>query len=179
MSLIVPFFIGIITWPILEYSLHRFLGHVFKLNTLFKVQHTRHHIETNYFAPNFYKILAAIPASILVYLLGFLLFKTWFQALSLTLGFIVMYAFYEWTHYSFHMHAPKTKLGLNLRRHHFAHHFHNAKFNHGVTTNLLDHLCGTYLKVDKVKVPKSLLLPWLTDQSGQVKPEFSHHFEVK
>lgn len=179
MKMLLIFFFGIITWPIFEYTLHRFLGHVFKWNSLFKIQHTRHHLETHYFAPNFYKILAAVPVSILTFFLAGYAAKSWMLGFSFTLGFLVMYSFYEWTHYAFHMHAPKTKLGLNLRKHHFTHHFHNSKFNHGVTSTLLDHVFQTHMKVATVKVPKGLILPWLMDEKGQIKAEFSQDFVLR
>jgi len=61
MKIIIFFVLGIISWPLIEYLLHRFLGHTLKIKTQFKTQHTRHHMETDYFAPHVLKIAAAIP----------------------------------------------------------------------------------------------------------------------
>lgn len=170
MIIVFAFIIGVLLWPVLEYVLHRFLGHVLKLKTEFKKQHTRHHAETHYFAPNSLKVMAAIPVSALFFLLFWFLSGSWQIALGFISGFVLMYAFYEWTHWSFHNLAPRTLLGLKLRKHHFAHHFHNAKMNHGVTSTLLDHACGTYLEVPVVKVPKQFKLSWL--ESGDYSSDF-------
>jgi 4-hydroxysphinganine ceramide fatty acyl 2-hydroxylase len=172
--------IGIFTWPILEYILHRFLGHVLKLNTLFKKEHSRHHAETNYFAPLKYKLLASIPISTVAMLVASFVSSSLFLGAMYTLGFIGMYSLYEWVHWSFHAHGPKTKIGMRLRKHHFAHHFHNPKLNHGVTTTLLDRIAGTYVKVETVKVPKNIALPWLFEKgTNKISAKYTEDFQLK
>jgi sterol desaturase/sphingolipid hydroxylase (fatty acid hydroxylase superfamily) len=180
MNYILTFSLGILTWPVLEYVLHRFLGHVFKANTLFKKEHSRHHAETNYFAPLKYKLLASIPICTVTIFLVSLITSSFLFGAIYTLGFIGMYAFYEWVHWSFHARAPKTKIGMNLRKHHFSHHFHNPKFNHGVTTTFMDRITGTYMKVEKVKVPKNIPLPWLFDKdTNQILSQYEDDFQLK
>ena len=180
MKLILSLLAGLLSWPILEYALHRYLGHVLKLNTLFKKEHTKHHIETNYFAPVWYKILALIPISALLLTLSALISQSWQAGLLFTLGFCSMYWFYEWTHWRFHSKAPRTKWGMKLRKHHFAHHFHTPKMNHGVTTMLIDKIMGTYLKVDVIKIPKNIPLPWIFEGlSDQINPKLSSDFKLK
>lgn len=180
MKILVSFLSGLITWPILEYILHRFMGHTWKVKTLFKIQHTRHHVETNYFAPTFYKILAAIPACSVLFVLTALLSGSWPAALGFTSGFIMMYAVYEWAHWSFHATAPKTRLGMQLRKHHFTHHFHNAKMNHGVTSTLIDKIAGTFLEVPVVEVPKNIALPWLFEPGqNNIHARFSKYFQFR
>ncbi len=174
------FAIGIISWPFLEYILHRFLGHVLKVNTLFKKEHTRHHVETNYFAPLLYKIAASIPICASTMTLVTLITSDWKIALCYTIGFISMYTVYEWVHWSFHACAPRTKLGLRLRKHHFAHHFHNPKMNHGVTTTIIDRLAGTYVEVETIKVPKNIMLPWLLKKEAfGIDPKFENDFQLR
>jgi len=180
MMIFIYFLIGIVSWPVLEYLLHRFLGHDLKLNTEFKKQHTRHHVETDYFAPNLLKAVAAIPAGIVAMAVVSFISGSWQLGLGFTVGFISMYTFYELVHWTFHFHEPKTSLGMKLRKHHFAHHFHNAKMNHGVTSTLLDRLFGTYIDVPVVKVPKQIVLPWMldSDQKG-IHPKFAKDFQIK
>jgi 4-hydroxysphinganine ceramide fatty acyl 2-hydroxylase len=172
------FFIGVLTWPVLEYCLHRFSGHTYKFPKVFFVEHQTHHIEKDYFAPTWKKIMAAILVLVPLTLIN----SIWLPNVSafvFSFGFVFMYMFYEWTHYSFHMYAPKTKWGLMLRKHHFAHHFVSPKLNHGVTNNLIDRLLGTYKKVDTVIVPRKFALNWLVDHSGDVKVEYKKHFEIR
>lgn len=175
---ILLFFVGIIFWPILEYILHRFSGHKFRLPKAFYVEHQTHHAEKDYFAPTWKKVLAG--AAFLLLLTGLnLLWLVWYQAFLFSSGFILMYLFYEWTHYSFHINAPTTKLGLILRKHHFSHHFTNPQFNHGVTSTIADRLFGSYREVSRVTVPRRFAMNWLVDDSGKVKGEYQMHFDIK
>ena len=49
--------LGAFTWTFLEYVIHRFLGHFPRLRkNPFGVEHVRHHIEGNYFAPSYKKL---------------------------------------------------------------------------------------------------------------------------
>jgi sterol desaturase/sphingolipid hydroxylase (fatty acid hydroxylase superfamily) len=180
MKTLTIFSIGILCWPILEYMLHRFLGHDLKIKTLFKKEHTRHHAETNYFAPLKLKILAAIPVCTLAILFLSYVTNSLQTGMIFTAGFLAMFSLYEWVHWTIHAKAPKTKLGMKLRKHHLAHHFHNPKMNHGVTTTIIDKLVGTYLPVSIVKVPKSIPLPWLFEPGKQtIDPKFAEHFQIK
>ena len=77
------------------------------------------------------------------------------------IGYVAMYLFYEWTHYAIHAYPPKTKLGLILRKHHLAHHFHAPKKNFGVTTTIFDYLFGSKKQVSVVKIPVSFAPEWL------------------
>lgn len=160
--------------------MHRFLGHDLKVKTLFKKEHTRHHAETNYFAPLTYKILAAVPVCGLAILLVSYLSGSWELGTAFISGFLAMYSFYEWFHWTIHAQAPKTKLGMKLRKHHLAHHFHNPKMNHGVTTRIIDKLTGTLLPIEVVKIPKNIPLPWLFEADKKtIKVIFAHDFQLK
>ena len=129
MITLITFSIGIICWPVLEYLLHRFLGHDLKINTLFKKEHTRHHSETDYFAPLAYKAAAAVPVCTLAVLLVSFISGSWEIGIAFTTGFLSMFSLYEFVHWNMHATAPSTKLGMKLRKHHLAHHFHNPKMN--------------------------------------------------
>ena len=65
-----------------------------------------------------------------------------------------------------------------LRVHHFYHHFGHPLTNHGVSIPLWDHVFGTHVRPDKVKVPRRLVMPWLIDEDGEVRPEFADHYEL-
>lgn len=171
---------GIVTWPIMEYLLHRFVGHVWKLDTLFKKEHSRHHREVHYFAPLTYKSIAAVPALGALFAAVFALTASWRVGLGFTLGFAVMFSFYEWFHWACHSRAPKTRLGLRLLKHHLAHHFHNTKMNHGVTSIWIDRLAGTYQEYPVIKVPKAFPLPWLMDEGKSgVNGTYAKDFQLR
>lgn len=129
---------GILLWPIMEYLLHRFVGHEWKVNTLFKREHRKHHAVKDFFAPTLYKLIAAvIVVSLITLATRSLLFAT---------SFTLMYLFYEWTHYSIHKFKPRTEWGRRMRAHHLHHHFENARTNFGVTNTIFDHVFKTAAK---------------------------------
>ena len=172
--LIAVFFSGVVTWTLTEYLLHRFLGHVHKGKNFFKKEHLHHHSKANYFAPAYKKALLALVVSAL--LCGLLARVTSLAAaLAFTIGFSGMYALYEVTHARFHRKDPIARPFIVLRKHHFYHHFHNPKYNHGVTTRFWDRVFGTFKTVDKVTVPKQMSMPWLVS-GQQIKGVYSEHF---
>ncbi len=76
-----------------------------------------------------------------------------------------------------HTHAGFGWYGRWSRRHHFAHHYSDARFNHGVTTPLWDLVFRTYRPVHTIRVPAKFVMPWLKDPAtGQVRPEFAQTF---
>lgn len=162
---------GILTWPAAEYLLHRFLGHELAYRSLFKREHQTHHSVKDFFAPGYYKIAAAAAVMAILYFLG--------APLLYSGSFVLMYLFYEWTHYSFHQYPPKTNWGRTMRKHHFAHHFMHAKSNYGVTTNWFDRLGNTNQNTTLVKVPRAFAMKWLVDESGKVKHEYKNDFTIK
>jgi dihydroceramide fatty acyl 2-hydroxylase len=175
---LISIILGILSWPFLEYFLHRFLGHVWNLNTAFRREHQQHHQFRDFFVPALHKLIMAVFVLGIIFFTGIFLDLT-FQVYLFCIGILTAYLFYEWTHYSFHKKAPRTQLGLKLRKHHFFHHFKNAKKNFGVTNSWIDHWFGTYIEPEKIKVPQSFAMVWLTDSQGNVKPEYQNHFEIK
>ena len=58
--MIVAALLGVLTWTLAEYLIHRWMGHDRRFRrSPFGVEHVRHHIEGNYFAPTRKKLLAA------------------------------------------------------------------------------------------------------------------------
>ncbi|PIP90362.1 MAG: hypothetical protein COW01_02840 [Bdellovibrionales bacterium CG12_big_fil_rev_8_21_14_0_65_38_15] len=169
--------IGIILWPLLEYLLHRFSGHVFRFPPIFFNEHKKHHAKKDYFAPKLKKLGAAIIFLSLLTLINTLWLNS-LEALVFSTGFVGMYLFYEYMHYQFHISEPKTKAGLILRKHHFYHHFHNSSLNHGVTSTFLDRIFGTYSDAGQVKIPRRYAMTWLFDENNQVKKIYQKDFLV-
>jgi sterol desaturase/sphingolipid hydroxylase (fatty acid hydroxylase superfamily) len=176
MTIILAFAIGIVFWTFMEYVLHRFLGHVHKGKNFFKEEHLQHHAKANYFAPVYKKVLAAIAVSVI--LIGIISLMLPFQlALAFIIGLMGMYGVYEMTHFRYHTTDPVAMPFIILRKHHFYHHFHNPKTNHGVTTRFWDRVFGTFVRVERVTVPSRMPLQWLLDD-GEVKPAYARHFQL-
>ena len=171
----IGFTLGVISWPALEYFLHRFLGHEWSFQNLFRREHQTHHRVKDFFAPAYLKGLMSVAVLGGIYLLG-KLFGIRSEIGFYVGGILATYLFYEWTHYSFHRLAPRTRMGLLLRKHHFFHHFKNAKCNYGVTTAFFDFVFGTFIRPETTTVPAAFAMNWLLNPEGQVKPEYREHF---
>jgi hypothetical protein len=156
----IPFFIGVAGWIVAEYWIHRILGHAWRAQTPFRVEHLRHHIEGNYFAPARKKALAAVVLLPLLTALASLALPVE-RALLFACGFLSMYLSYEVIHWWIHARAPKSAYGRWIRRHHLVHHFSSANWNHSVSLPVFDRLWGTSRMVEKVRVPRALAPPWM------------------
>ena len=167
---------GMGLWTLAEYLLHRFLGHEHKGRNFFKEEHVLHHSRAAYFAPAYKKaLLAVVVCGVMIAALTLLLPFT--MALAFTAGFAGMYLLYEATHKRYHSRDPLAPVFLVLRKHHFYHHFHNPKKNHGVTTRLWDRVFGTFVRVEMVTVPPKLSMPWLMEEE-EIKEAYQQHFRL-
>jgi len=169
--------LGVLTWTLLEYVIHRFLGHEPKLRpNPFATEHVRHHSEGDYFAPTWKKLLVAVFFTALLAWPAMAVAGVG-PGLGYLAGLMGFYGVYEVLHRREHTHAGVTAYGRWARRHHFAHHYSDARFNHGVTTPLWDLVFRTYRPVKTVRVPAKFVMPWLKDPAtGQVRPEFASTF---
>ena len=176
---IVAGLIGIATWTLAEYLLHRFLGHDKRTwPNVFATEHTRHHSQGDYFAPSYKKALAALGA--LAVLLPVSTAVAGMQRGAIfSASFVAMYLTYEWLHRRAHTHAGAGPYGRFLRRHHFHHHFGNPKANHGVTTPIWDFVFGTLEPSARVNVPEKLAMAWLLDPAtGDVRSQFADAYQL-
>lgn len=168
---------GIMTWSFSEYALHNWYGHVPKGKNKFSKEHLTHHAKKDYFASPAEKAKMAVP------ILGFSAAATipFFGVavgISYSLTFGMTYLAYEFFHRLCHTHAPKTRLGAFLRKHHFYHHFGNPWKNHGVTSAIWDRVFNTFVKPDTIQVPQKFAMDWLIDESGEVKPQFQKDYAI-
>ena len=172
--ILIAFISGVVLWTLLEYLMHRFLGHEHRGKNFFKAEHGQHHAKYNYFAPAYKKAFMAFVVTVTLFILINAI-VTASIALAFLGGFLGMYILYEVTHYRFHIRKPVAKPFIILRKHHFYHHFHNPKTNHGVTSRFWDRVFGTFVAVEKVRVPRKMAMQWLL-QEDEVKPTYKPHF---
>ena len=177
---VVAAFAGVLLWSFLEYCIHRWLGHDRRFRpNLFAKEHVRHHIEGDYFAPWWKKAAAALIATVLlgvpsVLALGFAVGG------AFVVGFVAFYLTYEVLHRLEHAHAGLGAYGRWARRHHFSHHFCDARFNHGVTSPLWDIVFRTYRPVAHIAVPERLVMKWLVDPvTDDVRTELADFWSIK
>ena len=171
--------LGALTWTLLEYCIHRWLGHDRRLRpNFFAAEHLPHHSRGNYFAPASKKIGAAAAATVALGVPAWLLVGL-DLGLAYTAGLIGFYVFYEVLHRREHTHPGRGGYGRWARRHHFFHHFHDPSMNHGVTSPIWDLVFGTYRSPGRVRVPQKLAMRWLLDDQGAVWPQHQAHFELR
>ena len=168
--------LGALTWPLVEYLMHRFNGHEQKGKTRFSREHLAHHADPSRFTPTSVKVQMALAVVVpLLALTGW-----WLGAVGVafTIGFTAMYGTYEWLHRHLHTHPPRTDFGRWARRHHFHHHFNAPNLNHGVTTALWDRVFGTLAPVEMVRVPRRHAPLWMVDETGELRPEYRDSYRL-
>ena len=169
--------LGIFLWTFVEYVMHRFNGHEAKGKTRFSAEHLKHHAQQGYFTALSYKISRGAGLGLLLIGVAFLVAGPF--GVALALGFAGGYVLYEWFHWRSHVAPPRTSYGRWVRRHHFYHHFHDPRANHGVLTSLWDHVFGTFVRPEKIKVPAALALPWLIDDEGEIRAPFRDDYWIR
>ncbi|MBK8173004.1 MAG: sterol desaturase family protein [Sandaracinaceae bacterium] len=169
-------FVGALTWSLLEYLIHRWLGHGSRARrNPFGVEHVRHHIEGNYFAPAWKKLTAVALVAVLVGIPATLLAGRIGAAYAI--GLLGFYVVYETLHRLEHVWEGISPYGRWARRHHFTHHFSDARVNFGVTSPLWDFVFRTYQAPTLIVVPRKLSMDWLLDPAtGKMLPQFAQTY---
>jgi sterol desaturase/sphingolipid hydroxylase (fatty acid hydroxylase superfamily) len=180
MKIVVAIACGVLTWTLLEYLIHRWMGHDRRFRkSPFGVEHVRHHIEGNYFAPSWKKLIAAAIFTIVAGVPALALAGTHAGA-AYVAGLVVFYGVYEVLHRREHTHAGIGPYGRWARRHHFHHHFVDGRVNHGVTSPIWDFVFGTYQRPTLIRVPAKLCMPWLRDPStGGIRAEHAGTYQLR
>jgi sterol desaturase/sphingolipid hydroxylase (fatty acid hydroxylase superfamily) len=180
MIVVVAALLGAFTWTFLEYVIHRWLGHVkgAKKNP-FGMEHVRHHIEGDYFAPSWKKGLVAALFTSILCVPAFALAGRAIGG-AYVLGLMGFYGAYEVLHRLEHVWAGIGPYARWARKHHFYHHFVDARMNHGVTSPIWDFVFGTYRKPGTITVPKKLCMAWLKDpETGDIRAQHAGTFVLK
>jgi sterol desaturase/sphingolipid hydroxylase (fatty acid hydroxylase superfamily) len=135
------FLLGIISWTLLEYLLHRFVFHRFR--GLLGSLHHEHHGTPRNLQYLFVRPPYSIGVSALSVLMLWLATSNIVQSLQFMAGIWLGYIYYETVHYRVHFSPAEGGLLRRQRRAHFRHHFHNAKKCFGVTSPLWDYVFRT------------------------------------
>lgn len=189
---ILAFALGGAAWTAAEYTLHRFVGHGPKrepakglrqltpsgLLAAFNAEHLAHHTDPSYFAPTSRKLAAAAALAPVLAAGPSLLFGAG-VGVSFALGFLTVYGGYEVVHRRIHTHGPRGPYSAFVRRHHLLHHYRSPRHNHGVLAPLWDHVFGTHVPSERVRVPEHMAMPWMLDHAtGALRPELADSYEL-
>jgi sterol desaturase/sphingolipid hydroxylase (fatty acid hydroxylase superfamily) len=131
--------VGLASWTLIEYLLHRFILHGLQP---FKRWHAEHHDRPTALicTPT---VLSASLIAVLVFLPALLLGGAW-RASALTLGVLVGYLTYAITHHATHHWRGREGWMLRRKRMHALHHSASHQPQcFGVSSALWDHMLGT------------------------------------
>lgn len=159
--LIIMYLVGMATFIVSEYLIHRFFFHLkapknpFFLKVL-KRLHYDHHSDPNNLFLLFLPIWYSIPNFLISSLVFYLLTSSLVYTLAFSGGLINMLLIYEWKHYIAHRPVkPITVYGRYLKKHHLLHHFKNENYWYGVSTTIMDKLFDTLKDEKTVETSKT------------------------
>ncbi len=162
------YILGFIMWTLIEYLLHRFLGHVPRGKGSFSKEHLKHHSRLLYFERWHQKVVLAIVVFSLLLAIFYFGTTSLLGAFLGAAGFVSGWFVYELTHQAIHEEAPQKQYTRFMWRHHLYHHCVNPWVNFGVTSPLWDLIFQTYASSKKVRVPPRHrgAIPWLKEDDG-------------
>jgi 4-hydroxysphinganine ceramide fatty acyl 2-hydroxylase len=143
------FGLGVFSWTLLEYILHRFLFHIQlpirnpRTRDMVNGSHLLHHASPRDRNKILVHPLYGLVVSALLYGLLYAVFLSAASAALLLTGIWAGFLYYEAVHYRVHFSLSGSGLVARQRRPHFHHHFTNNKECFGVTTPLWDYVFGT------------------------------------
>ncbi len=124
--------VGLLSWTLLEYVLHRWVFHFRPTSSLGRrvhfLAHGIHHLDpwdaTRLVMPPLAAAGIAVPVFLTIYGVSALLAPTWALGAALAVfgGLLVGYVIYDLTHYYTHHVRPKSAWGKRLKAWHLAHH---------------------------------------------------------
>ena len=141
--------IGLFSWTLIEYGMHRFLFHVHlpfrnaKLRDIVNGSHFGHHASPRdptkvLVHPSYGIVVSSIVYGLLYAITGSIL-----SASGILVGIWAGFLYYESVHYRVHFSLSGSGFVARQRRTHFYHHFTNNKRCFGVTTPLWDYVFRT------------------------------------
>ncbi len=157
----VIFIAGMFFWSLFEYTIHRFVFHLFaeseRAKKIVYVIHGNHHEyprdKERLFMPAVPSLLLAIIVFSIMYLAAYL-FGNPEYVFAFFPGFLTGYLIYGSMHYAIHAWNPPFKWMKPLWRNHHLHHYKNVEQGFGVSSTLWDHIFGTMFDLTKEKEDK-------------------------
>lgn len=150
------FFVGMISWSLFEYLMHRFVFHYLTESAvgrrLIYILHGNHH---EYPRDKQRLFMPPVP-SVLIAGVLFSLFKAGMGSNALVFfpGFLFGYLIYGSMHFAIHAWNPPFKWMKPLWRNHHLHHYKDEAKGFGVSSTLWDHVFGTMFDLKKEKENK-------------------------
>jgi sterol desaturase/sphingolipid hydroxylase (fatty acid hydroxylase superfamily) len=140
--------VGLVSWTLIEYVLHRFFLH--------GIQPFRHWHATHHERPTALICAPTLLSATLIVLLVFvptMLLGDWWLACALTLGVLIGYLSYSVTHHAIHHWPAKGRWLKRRKRAHALHHHLRQRGFYGVTSGIWDEVFRTGSVRSAVAIP--------------------------
>jgi 4-hydroxysphinganine ceramide fatty acyl 2-hydroxylase len=148
LAVIAFFVVGVLTWTLLEYVIHRYVFHYEPKTRLGKmlhfIMHGVHHDYPNDATRLVMPPIISIPLAVIFYLV-FMVTLGRFAPAALA-GFGVGYVCYDSIHYATHHFAMKRGIWRWLKLYHLRHHYQDDHAGYGVSSPLWDYIFKTTRK---------------------------------
>ena len=142
------FVIGVLTWTLLEYVIHRYVFHYEPKTRVGKllhfIMHGVHHDHPNDATRLVMPPIISVPLAVVFYVV-FILTLGRFAPAALA-GFGFGYVCYDTIHYATHHFAMKRGVWRWLKQYHLRHHYQDDHAGYGVSSPLWDHVFKTTRK---------------------------------
>jgi 4-hydroxysphinganine ceramide fatty acyl 2-hydroxylase len=142
------FVIGVLTWTLLEYVIHRYVFHYEPKTRVGKllhfIMHGVHHDYPNDASRLVMPPIISVPLAVVFYIV-FILTLGRFAPAALA-GFGFGYVCYDTIHYATHHFAMKRGVWRWLKQYHLRHHYQDDHAGYGVSSPLWDHVFKTTRK---------------------------------
>jgi sterol desaturase/sphingolipid hydroxylase (fatty acid hydroxylase superfamily) len=145
--------VGLLSWGLIEYGLHRFIFHYHArsrlgVKLLYQV-HLSHHEDPEAINRLFASLLLSTPIASTYWLLAWAVTGSWAAASYLFIGMASGYFYYEWLHFQCHHRTSRLRFLKYLRKYHLLHHYKTPELRFGVTSPLFDLVFGTFRAMPK------------------------------
>lgn len=141
-------FVGVLFWTLLEYTMHRFAFH-YKPKTemgerIIFLVHGIHHDYPRDKTRLVMPLLVSLPLAFFFYYLFTFLFAPYHYGLYS--GLVTGYLAYDWLHFAFHHFTMNGKVSSFLKTYHLKHHYNDPDSGYGVSNPLWDYVFRTIPK---------------------------------
>ncbi len=134
--------LGLVTWTITEYILHRFIFHFEPSSEWGKRIHFIFHGVHHDYPRDAKRLVmppsASIPLALWFYFLFSLILSDKTLLYSFFSGFVAGYLVYDMMHYAMHHYNFKSALMKKIKQHHMLHHYNDPTKGYGVSSSLWD-----------------------------------------
>ena len=140
--------IGLCSWSLFEYVMHRFIFHYDARSPLGRKflyhAHVSHHEDPLARSTLSASLILGLPIGAVYWPLAWALTDSWVAASWMFVGLAAGFFSYKWVHFQCHHRRSRLRPLRYLRHYHLLHHYKTPGLRFGVTSPLFDVVFGTF-----------------------------------